>query len=375
MRHSLLLIAIMVLLGGAILCLPNHANAEADEFELKPPTGISADMWSYFIPTDNPPTAAKVELGRKLFFDSRLSADGSVSCSSCHDPRFGFADGKKVAIGIAGRRGTRNTPTVLNAMFNSTFFWDGRVESLETQTLEPLINADEMGNTSHDEVVRRIAALPEYASQFQDVFGRAINVELLSKAIAAFERTLVSANAPYDRFLAGDRAALNEDAVRGLTLFRTKGRCSVCHSLNSSFPFFTDGNYRNTGVAGNFADFDALQRRAATARDASTNEFIQLTSLPGKAELGRFLVTRNALDLGSFRTPMLRNVELTAPYFHDGSAATLADVIRYYMRGGNENTSRDWELQAVNLTEREQEDLIEFLKSLTSDEARAVARR
>ena len=367
----------LVLLFLLLIFAPGVRIAAAgNEVELKPPTGISSDIWSYFIPRDNPLTADKVELGRQLFFDARLSANGAVSCSTCHDPRLGFADGKKLAVGIDGRLGSRNTPTVLNATFNSTLFWDGRVDSLEAQALEPLVNADEMGNASHDEVVRRLAVIPRYADQFQRVFGRPVDAGSLSKAIAAYERTLISANAPYDRYLAGDRSALNERALRGLTLFRTRGRCSVCHSLSTSFPFFTDGNYRNTGVAGNFSGFEGLVRRAtALSIEASTAEMLELNKQQGKVELGRFLVTRNSLDIGSYRTPMLRNVELTAPYFHDGSAATLADVLSYYSRGGNETTSRDWELQAVNLTEREQQDLIEFLKALTSDEARALAKQ
>jgi len=350
------------------------AASAGNEFMMTPPAGISADIWSYFIPRDNPLSTAKVELGRELFFDPRLSANASVSCSTCHDPRFGFADGKKVAIGINGRQGSRNTPTVLNAMFNSTLFWDGRAETLEAQALEPLVNPDEMGNSSHDEVVRRVSAIPQYEEKFQTVFGGGVTAASLGKAIAAYERTLVSANSPYDRFVAGDRKALSDAAQRGLTLFRTKGRCTVCHNLSASFPFFTDGNYRNTGVAGNFSGFEQLAQRAtALSGEPSDAEIRDLNQQKGKFELGRFLVTRNALDIGSYRTPMLRNVELTAPYFHDGSAATLADVLNYYSRGGNENTIRDWELQAVNLTEREQQDLIEFLKSLTSDDARAAA--
>jgi cytochrome c peroxidase len=356
-------------LAALLICVNSLCLAKPAEFELKPPTGIPLEVWSYFVPRNNPLTAAKVELGRKLFFDPRLSADGSVSCSSCHDPRLGFADGKRLAIGIGGRVGKRNTPTVLNAMFSSTLFWDGRADSLEAQSLEPLVSPDEMGNTSHDEVVLRLAAIAEYNDQFSKTFGGAVNINLLSKAIATYERTLVSANAPYDRFLAGDRSALNEAAQRGLALFRGRARCSVCHSLNTAFPFLTDGNYRNTGVAGNSSNFDSLLRRATAASSSnSTNALQALINEPAKAELGRFLVTGNAIDIGSFRTPMLRNVELTAPYFHDGSAATLADVIRYYARGGNDHSSRDWELQALNLSEHEQQDLIEFLKSLTSDD-------
>ena len=371
---KLLVLVLLTLVAGAF-AQPGYSASASDQFYLKLPAGIPTELWSYFVPRDNPLTQAKVELGRQLFFDKRLSADGSVSCSSCHDPRFAFADGKRTAVGIGGRRGARNTPTVLNAMFNSTLFWDGRVDSLEAQTKEPLINPDEMGNTAHEQVVKRIAVIPEYAEQFQKVFGGPVNVDLLSKAIASYERTLVSANSPFDRFLAGDKNALNAPAQRGLTLFRTKARCSVCHNLNNSFPFFTDGNYRNTGVAANFADFETISRRAtALTLEGSGRAISVLDEQKGKAELGRFLVSGNALDIGSFRTPTLRNVELTAPYFHDGSAATLVDVIRYYVRGGNENASRDWELQAVDLSEREQQDLIEFLKCLTSDDARQAVK-
>jgi cytochrome c peroxidase len=170
---------------------------------------------------------------------------------------------------------------------------------------------------------------------------------------------------------------MSEPAQRGLTLFRTKARCNVCHSLNTSFPFLTDGNYRNTGVAANFAGFNALSNLANSPASSGTAGSAvhgpgvgsALAKQEGVAELGRFLVSNDALDIGSFRTPSLRNVELTAPYFHDGSATTLADVIRFYNRGGNANTNRDWELQALNLTEAEQKDLIEFLKCLTSDDA------
>lgn len=361
---SIALVGLMLL---GLIVYPTGGVSAADEYNLPLPTGIPAEVWSYFVPRNNPLTPAKVELGRQLFFDKRLSADGSVSCATCHDPKRAFTDGKKTAEGVGGKRGARNTPTVLNAMFNSSLFWDGRTDSLEAQAKEPMVNPDEMGNTSHDQVVKRIAAVPDYADQFQRVFGRPASIEDLAKAIAAFERTLVSGNAPFDRFLAGDRSALSQAAQRGFNLYRGKARCSVCHGLNAAFPFLTDGNYRNTSVAANSADFPALARSASTAGTV-------ITTSQSKSELGRFVVSGNALDIGAFRTPSLRNVELTAPYFHDGSAATLADVVRFYVRGGNETAYRDWELQAVDLSESEQKDLIEFLKSLTSDDARQAAK-
>jgi cytochrome c peroxidase len=340
------------LLATALTLLANSASA-TDQLFVKIPLGIPGDLWTYFIPKDNRLTPAKIELGRQLFFDPRLSADGSISCASCHNPKFAFTDGRKTAEGIGRRHGARNTPTLLNAMFSSTLFWDGRADSLEQQALQPLVDENEMGNRSHQQVVQLLAGIPEYAAQFQAVFGGPVSVDSLAKAIASFERTLVSANSPFDRFQQGDRGAMSEQAQRGLVLFRTKARCSVCHSVNQSFPFFTDGNYRNTGVAASV--------ELVLNRDES------------KPELGRFLVTRSSVDVGAFRTASLRNIELTAPYFHDGSAATLSDVIRYYMRGGNQNGMHDWELQAISLTEVEQTDLIEFLRALTSDEARKEA--
>ncbi|MCI0486235.1 MAG: cytochrome-c peroxidase [Blastocatellia bacterium] len=364
-----------------ILALLFSTFAQADgraggvsEFNLDVPLGISPELWSYYVPKDNPLTAAKVELGRMLFFDKLLSSDSSVSCASCHEPRFAFADGKRVAEGIGGKRGTRNSPTILNAMFNTGQFWDGRADSLEAQAKMPLVDPNEMGNESFEQVVERLEAIPDYASRFREVFGGRVRIDSIAKAIAAFERTLVSANSPFDRFIAGDREALSEAAERGFFIFRTKGRCTICHSLNQAFPFLTDQNFRNTGVAANHPAFGGLTRRAMqiVRTPQSRASLGALATEDGAHELGRFLVTGNALDLGTFRTPSLRNVELTAPYFHDGSAATLADVVRFYMKGGNDNPSRDWELQPVDLTEREQSDLIEFLKSLTGDDARRM---
>jgi cytochrome c peroxidase len=338
----------------------------ASTLKIELPPGIPRELWEYFIPKDNPMTAEKIELGRQLFFDKRLSADGTISCASCHDPSKAFADGKAVAEGISGRRGSRNTPTLLNAMFNSSLFWDGRAESLEEQARLPLVDPNEMGNRSYQEVVDRLRGLPEYAAQFRRVFGGPVTIENISKAIAAYERTLVSGDSPFDRFMAGDASAMSESAQRGLALFRGKARCSICHTINQAFPFFTDQTYRNTGVAAFAPEFESLARRAAQmARSPSADQLRELSSLRAASSLGRFLISGNQLDIGAFRTPSLRNVELTAPYFHDGSARTLDEVLEFYAQGGRPNLNRDWELIPINLTESERADLMEFLKSLT----------
>jgi cytochrome c peroxidase len=369
-------IALGVLAIGAGRSPIARAGVElAGDFHIDLPLGVPLDVWNYFIPNDNRMTEAKVALGRELFFDKRVSADGSLSCSSCHQPRFGFTDGKPVPEGINGRKGTRSAPTLLNAMFNSGQFWDGRVESLEEQARQPLVNPDEMGNRSVDAVVARLAAIPEYSAKFNEVFGGPVTIESFGKAIAAFERTLVSGNSAFDRYTAGNREALSDSARRGMLLFNGKARCSVCHTfagvfaVNQSFPFFTDQMYHNTGVAVNDATFEGLARKAAALAKTGPSK-VDLDSLaaqPGTGALGRFLVTGNVMDIGAFRTPSLRDVELTAPYFHDGSAKTLEDVVKFYAKGGNNNPNRDWQLEPIRLSDQERTELVEFLKSLTSD--------
>ncbi len=372
MRTAIFLIAALLL---AAILQAEDASLPYGEFKIQLPLGIPAEIWSYFVPKDNPMTAAKVELGRQLFFDKRLSVNESVSCATCHNPKLAFTDGKTVAEGVYGKRGVRNAPTLLNAMFHSGQFHDGRAGSLEAQAKLPLINPVEMGNQSHSQLVSRLQSIPDYSIKFQQVFRSPVTMEALSKAIAAFERTLVSANSPFDRFVSGDRGALSEPAQRGFALFRGKARCSACHIFNEAFPFFTDRSYRNTGVSGNSAAFEplAIQARELTRSASPAAGLQQLTREEGAPELGRFLVTGHSLDIGAFKIPSLRDVELTAPYFHDGSAKTLADVIRFYVRGGKTTFNRDWELQGINLTEGEQGDLIEFLKSLTSDDTRRMS--
>ncbi len=331
------------------------------------PRGLPSDTWSYYVPRNNPMTAAKVELGRKLFFDARLSADSKVSCSSCHDPKLAFGDGKAVAEGIGGKLGSRNSPSLFNAMFYPNQFWDGRAEGLEDQAIQPLINPIEMGNDSYEQVVTRLRSLPEYHAEFQSVFGQEINIARVGQAIAAYERTLIAGDSPFDRFNAGDQSALSDAAKRGLTVFRGRARCSRCHTFSEAMPFFTDFQYHNTGVAMNNPHFDKLSRIAFDAVDTEQSKDVidRLAKQPGGEDLGRVRFSYVVFDIGAFRTPTLRNISLTAPYFHDGSARTLAEVVKFYNEGGKANVAREWELAPLALTTEEQRDLVTFLESLT----------
>src|SRR5215475_9190949 len=261
-RNSLRLLVVSAFAFTALLWLAPGFSAQQPPWKSSIPLGLPADTWDYYVPRKNPMTPSKVELGRKLFFDARLSADGRISCSSCHDPKLAFTDGRAVAEGIAGRRGSRNSPTLLNAMFNAGQFWDGRADTLEDQALQPLVNQLEMGNDSHDQVVKRLRAIPEYRAEFQSVFDSEVKIELVGKAIAAYERALVSGDSPLDRFVAGDQNAISDAAKRGFALFRGKARCTRCHTFSDALPFFTDFNYHNTGVAANHPNFDKLSRQA-----------------------------------------------------------------------------------------------------------------
>ncbi len=366
-RKSLRLIVVFAFVVAACFWLTPDFSAQQPSQKNSIPLGLPADTWDYYVPRNNQLIPAKIELGRKLFFDARLSSDGKVSCSSCHDPKLAFTDGKAVAEGISGRRGARNSPTILNATFNAGQFWDGRADTLEDQAIQPLINHLEMGNQSYDEVVKRLRAIPEYVAEFKSVFGGEVKIELIGKAIAAYERTLVSGDSPFDRFMAGDQSAISEAAKRGFALFRGKARCSRCHTFSDALPFFSDFNYHNTGVAANHPNFDKLSRRAyeVIETDRAKEVIDKLAAEDGGQELGRVLVSYQVFDIGSYRTPSLRNIALTAPYFHDGSAKTLADVVRFYNEGGRQNINREWDLNALALTVDEQRDLVAFLESLT----------
>jgi cytochrome c peroxidase len=360
---------------AAFVFITPDFSAQQRAFNTDVPLGLPSDTWRYYVPKNNPLTAAKIELGRKLFFDPRLSVDGTVSCATCHKPELAFTDGKAVAEGVLGRRGVRNSISLLNVMFNTAQFWDGRVDTLEQQAIEPLTNPLEMGNASHDDVILRLRNIAEYRSEFQSVFGSEITTDNLALAISAYERTLVSGESPIDHFVAGDENAISESARRGFAIFRGRARCARCHSFSEQRPFFTDFAYHNTGVAANHPAFAKLARQAAAAVETDRTKAVidQLGKQDGGQELGRILTSYQLFDLGSYRTPSLRNVALTAPYFHDGSAKTLAEVVKFYNAGGRTNINLEEELHSLMLTDNEQRDLVSFLESLTGKNAAANA--
>ncbi len=354
----------IALLGGAGLL----AFGQAQEAPFEVPLGLIEPE----VPPDNPLTAPKIDLGRELYFDARLSVDNKVSCSTCHDPNLNFADGKPLAEGIEGRKGPRNSPTVLNSALYLEQFWDGRAPTLEEQAKGPLINPVEMAMPSHEAVEEKVRGIAEYPPKFAEAFGEdEITIDHIVMAIASFERTLLAANSPFDRFMyGGEKNALSEAAKRGLDLYEGKARCKTCHEFLSSFALFTDDKYHNIGVGMDDPAILEIARRAERGEDvtAAADE-AQLK------ELGRYLVTKQAKDIGAFKTPSLRNVELTAPYMHDGSVATLEEAVELYNKGGQANPFLSGEIRRLNLTDQEKADLVEFMKSLTSPDIPALVTR
>jgi cytochrome c peroxidase len=333
--------------------------------------GAPADATHGAIPADNPQTPEKIALGQRLFFDGRLSADGSVACSTCHDPARGFTDGRPASIGINGRLGQRNAPTILNAVYNKTQFWDGRVKTLEEQAALPIVNPIEMGQPSLDAAVARIAAIAEYRDAFRGVFGRPPNGPDLVRAIASYERTQVSFDSRFDHFIGGDESAIDDSAKRGWELFNTRGRCNKCHALSEDkrdVTYFTDNDFHNIGIGIIRHNVVALARQAEQLIDSGDPMAIDRAAIQtDMSALGRFLITKKEPDIASFKTPDLRNVLVTGPYFHDGSQETLWDVMDHYNKGdGLQNPYLDEDIQPLALTEGEIDDVVAFLASLTS---------
>jgi cytochrome c peroxidase len=308
--------------------------------EIKAPLGLPPVP----VPADNPPTAETIALGRKLFYDVRLSKDNSVACASCHDPLLGFSDALAVSRGVGGMSGIRNAPTVVNAAYSPLQFWDGRAASLEEQAARPIADPVEM-NQTHKVSVAKLGADPAYKKMFTKAFGTGpITLGKVEKSLASFERTILSGNSAFDRYeYAGDKSALTPAQVRGLALFMNarKGNCAACHTIETKYALFTDGEFHNIGEGvgddGNFKD------------------------------VGRYHLTKVESDQGAFKTPTLRNIANTAPYMHDGSLKTLKQVVDFYAGGGNSNPYLDKDIRVIQLSGQERADLVEFLKSLTGE--------
>jgi cytochrome c peroxidase len=348
-----------LLAAGFILAVPWRSTSvdAADTTRLR-----GLDLYRP-VPDDNPLTPSRVDLGRRLFNERRLSRDGSKACVSCHNPRLAFTNGERFGKGVAGALGTRNVPALLNRAWGRSYFWDGRAATLEDQVLQPIVHPDELALSTaaivalarsaryRDRFARAFGGSPSplvvFASRRTPVIaGRSIDpyaglsgedaatMHQVAYALAAYVRTIQAGDSPYDRYVAGDRSALSETARRGLTVFRGKAGCTACHVG----PTFSDEEFHNTGVA---------WRTGKLTDD------------------GRAAVTKAQLHRGAFKTPTLREVARTAPYMHDGSFATLAEVVDFYDRGGAPNPSLDPQLRPLKLTSTEKQDLVAFLRSLS----------
>src|SRR6056297_1404714 len=337
--------------------LNNPANHEVLEISL--PKGLNAAAANIFIPEDNPMTRAKIELGRQLYFDERLSSDNTISCASCHDPAQGYGAKMAFGVGVRGEEGGRNSPVAYNRILSKEQFWDGRAATLEDQAVGPIANPIEMGNT-HDASVQTIEAIPGYRMQFERIFEDGITLDNVGRALAAVERAIVTGPAPYDAYQAvtqfektfaddleyldeepalkakydelkqaTEEMPMSESARRGMVLFFGKANCAVCHAGAN----FTDEQYHNLGVGMEVAEPD----------------------------LGRFEVTGEDKDRGAFKTPTLRNVVFTAPYMHDGSQSSLEEVIEWYDKGGHQNAYLSDKMKPLKLTEVEKAELVAFM--------------
>lgn len=289
-------------------------------------------------PKDNAPTPERVELGKKLFFDPRLSGDGTVSCASCHSPQHGWSDGRATGIGIRNQALGRASPTVVNTAYNSVQMWDGREPTLESQALGPMKASSEM-----DMDLNRLANWLSDSAEYRELFakaypGESIAPETVGKAIASFERTIISRNSPFDRWVQGDARAMTPQQIRGFKLFTGKANCEICHSA----PNFTDNGFHNIGLASFGKD---------------------------NPDMGRWMQRKVKSMQGAFKTPTLRDVEHTAPYFHDGSAATLEAALEHYNKGGEVKTNLSPNMKPLNLTPAELVDLAAFLRALNSPPA------
>ena len=325
-RVSMTLAAFWSLQGA-----PDEMKAPASAAAIKIPLGLQPIPW----PKDNRYSPEKWELGRALYYDTRLSADNTISCASCHSPKMGFTDQMPNSAGIKGQRGDRSAPTVINRAYTMAQFWDGRAKSLEDQAVGPMQNPIEMGST-HPDIVGKLKGIPGYRAMFKAAFGsEEFDIAHAGKAIATFERTVLSGNSPYDKYKAGSKKAMNASQVRGMDVFVNKAKCDQCHEGVN----FTLNAYHNLGVGMDKPNPDGGRQK-----------------FTGKGE-----------DWGAFKTPTLRDVANTGPYMHDGSLKTLEDVVEFYDKGGTPNKNLDEKVKPLKLTAQDKKDLVEFMKALSGE--------
>lgn len=337
------------------------------------------------IPADNPQTPEKIKLGDKLFHDTRFSSTGDVSCATCHDKNKGFTDQLRVSEGINKLTGTRNAPTVINSAYLHSQFWDGREPSLEEQSAQPFLNPIEMGLSTHEPILKIVRSDPEYKQLFAAAFGKRgekISMKEVKQAIASFERTVIGGDSPFDRYrYGGDKTAMTPEQTRGLQVFVGQGRCVSCHVIEQTQALFTDNRFHNLGVG-----FKRIRGQVNTV----AQEFVKskqqgidvdhaVLSQQNVSELGRFAITENPTEVGSFKTSTLRNIALTAPYMHDGSLETLEDVVDFYNNGGRLKETdpvddfQSGGIRPLNLSDQQKADLVAFMKALTSPEFESLA--
>jgi cytochrome c peroxidase len=345
-------------------------------FETHPPLGLPKVP----VPSDNPVTAEKVALGRKLFFDRRLSRNNTISCAMCHVPDQGFTSNEiATAIGIEGQTVRRNTPTIYNAAYAKLLFHDGRETRLEQQIWGPLLARNEMGDPAVGYVLDKIRALPDYRGRFEAAFdGRGLTMETLGMALASYERTLLSANSPFDRWYFGkEREAISPSAARGFQLFTGKARCAHCHTIGEGYALFTDQKLHNTGVGYRRTMATTPRRRRVQLAPGTfvtmDTSVVAEASEPPPSDLGRYEISEDPDDRWKYKTPSLRNVALTAPYMHDGSIATLREVVEFYDGGAAPNELLDPSIRPLRLSDTEKDDLVAFLESLTGSNVGVLA--
>ncbi len=331
------------------------------------------------VPPDNPLTREKVALGRRLFYDRRLSSNNTLSCAMCHVPEQGFANNElAMAVGIEGRTVRRNAPTILNVGFSSLFFHDGRENRLENQIWGPLLARNEMGNASIGAVIERIRGIGEYASLFEAAFPeRGLAIETIGMALASYERTLESGNSAFDRwYYAKDEAALGDEAVEGFRLFVGRAGCSGCHLVGADSALFEDGQLHNTGIGFAVSMLDDQSERPIQLAPGEyvsvDSDLIAQVSESIPDDLGRYEITQNPDDRWKYKTPSLRNVALTSPYMHNGSLATLREVVEFYNRGGVPNELLDQRIRRLDLSDEEMRRIVAFLESLSGGDVEAL---